>query len=356
MTDRRQNPHPPRDESAMPAVNRRLERIVVGTSLDEASDPVIRAALDLADRSRAEVFLVHGFPLPVVYGGGVYGGAAIDSQLEADRGRYRQLLDEQLARIGATADDFAAIRVELDAGYRLLHQAALDAGADLVVVGASEARGPLAPLLGSTADRLLRRTHRPVLVVRHDEPSRGTGEAAEKAKPDDETDPPPSPSGASPREDASRLPPRRVLAAVDLSALSEHALRVGLQLLGELDGPPPAVDVLFVLSRIDREGSAHFEPEQVDRFATEELEGFVERVGEATEATLRPVLRSGSPREEILHYLEADGAECDLVLLGTHGRSGFERFLLGSVANEILRRVKRHCLVVPPAEAEEAEK
>lgn len=296
-------------------MKRQLQRIVVGTSLDAASDPVVRAALSLRERTGAEAHLVHGFPLPVVYGGGIYGGAAIDSQLEADRARYRRLLDEQLQRIGASEEDFADVRVELDAGYRLLDQVAREVGGDLIVVGGSETYGPLAPLLGSTADRLLRRTHRPVLVVRGD-----------------------------------FEPPRRALAPVDLSALSEQALGVGLQLLDRLaeggDEAAPEIDVLFVLSRIDREGSAHFSPEQVDRFARQELDAFVERAGHPS---LHPYLRSGAPRQEILGHLETRPA--DLVLLGTHGRSGFERFLLGSVTAEVLRRVPTHTLVVPPVEA-----
>lgn len=296
----------------------RLQRIVVGTSLESASDPVVRAALELRERTASEVHLVHGFPLPVVYGGGVYGGAAIDSQLEADRRRYRTLLDQQLERIGAPAEAFADIRIELDAGYRLLDQVARDTGADLIVVGASEAHGPLAPLLGSTADRLLRRTHRPVLVVR----------------------------GGS---DTSLGPLRRVLAPVDLSTLSEQSVGAGLRLLESVAEGTREVDVLFVLSRIDREGSAHFSPDQVERFAHEELEAFVGRLDRPE--PLHPVLRSGAPRQEILGYLDAHPA--DLVLLGTHGRSGFERFLLGSVTGEVLRRLDCHALVIPPAEAAE---
>jgi nucleotide-binding universal stress UspA family protein len=301
-------------------MTRQLQRIVVGTSLETESDAVVKAALTVRERSGAEVYLVHGFPLPVVYGGGVYGGAAIDSQLEADRRRYRRLLDEQLERIGAKPDAFADIRIELDAGFRLLDQVAREVGGDLIVVGASETRGPLAPLLGSTADRLLRRTHRPVLVVRGD-----------------------------------FAPPHKVLAPVDLSMLAEQAVGVGLQLLDHVVEGPAEVDVLFVLSRIDREGSANFSPEQVDRFAHEELDAFVgrlvKRAAGPAPTLLHPVLRSGAPRQEILEYLEAHPA--DLVLLGTHGRSGFERFLLGSVTGELLRRVGCHALVVPPAEAAE---
>jgi len=45
---------------------------------------------------------------------------------------------------------------------------------------------------------------------------------------------------------------------------------------------------------------------------------------------------------------EAASLPADLVVLGTHGRSGFEHFALGSVAEKVLRRVKCPVLTVPP--------
>jgi hypothetical protein len=41
----------------------------------------------------------------------------------------------------------------------------------------------------------------------------------------------------------------------------------------------------------------------------------------------------------------------DLVLLGTHGRSGFQRLLIGSVAESVMRHSHGSLLVVPPAAA-----
>ena len=43
----------------------------------------------------------------------------------------------------------------------------------------------------------------------------------------------------------------------------------------------------------------------------------------------------------------------DLVILGTHGRGGFERFLLGSVAADVVRRGTASVLVIPPELAPE---
>lgn len=288
-------------------MKRPLRKIVVGTSLDLASDKVVKAALLLREKTKAQLYLVHGYPLPVVYGGGIY---AIHTQIEVDEIHDRSLVDAQLNRVGAKAEDFAEIVVLLDNGDHLVQQVADRVEADLIVVGASETAPGLQPFLGSTADRLLRRSTRPVLVVR--------GDFAVS---------------------------QRVLAPTDLSELSEAAIGRGLDLLDQMNGPAK-MEALFVLSNIDREGSAHFKPAQVDRFAMEELEAFLGRLP-PREAETTPVLRSGHPREEILAYLEAHRG-IDLVLLGTHGRRGFERFLLGSVAAELIRRVAVSALVVPP--------
>jgi quercetin dioxygenase-like cupin family protein len=52
----------------------------------------------------------------------------------------------------------------------------------------------------------------------------------------------------------------------------------------------------------------------------------------------------GDPAEEILHLTEA--LRCDLIVMGTHGRTGLGRFLTGSVAEEVLRKAVCPVLVV----------
>ncbi|MEF8814343.1 MAG: universal stress protein [Halovenus sp.] len=44
----------------------------------------------------------------------------------------------------------------------------------------------------------------------------------------------------------------------------------------------------------------------------------------------------GSPAREIVNYAVEEG--CDVILMGTHGRSGVDRLLLGSVAERVVRR------------------
>ncbi len=47
-------------------------------------------------------------------------------------------------------------------------------------------------------------------------------------------------------------------------------------------------------------------------------------------------LRAGYPPEQILSVLES--GEYDLVVMGTHGRTGLDRVLIGSVAERVIRR------------------
>lgn len=61
----------------------------------------------------------------------------------------------------------------------------------------------------------------------------------------------------------------------------------------------------------------------VDRLAPEDL-------------AIETASREGSPAREIVGY--ATDHNCDLVVMGTHGRSGVDRLLLGSVAERVVRR------------------
>ena len=59
-------------------------------------------------------------------------------------------------------------------------------------------------------------------------------------------------------------------------------------------------------------------------------------------------LRSGSPIAHIEEYAKVQGI--DLIVMGTHGRSGFSHLLLGSVAENIVRRAPCSVLTIRPVE------
>jgi Universal stress protein family len=60
---------------------------------------------------------------------------------------------------------------------------------------------------------------------------------------------------------------------------------------------------------------------------------------------IEAIIREGNTASEILSQ-QAD-LKADLLIMGTHGRSGFERFLLGSITEKVLRKANCPVLTVP---------
>jgi universal stress protein A len=69
------------------------------------------------------------------------------------------------------------------------------------------------------------------------------------------------------------------------------------------------------------------------------------RADAGDDVSVTVVGRSGEPSEEILRY--AASHAIDLIVMGTHGRTGVSRVLLGSVAESVLRNASCPVLVVP---------
>lgn len=299
-------------------MERKIKSILVGTSLDELSDPVVRAGAELARRTGAEIRLLHAHALPVAYFAAPTGLTTVNPDLlETERQVRRQMLDEQLARVAIDADSLTGVIIEAGAPHRMLLETAMAHQVDLVVVGARETAGRA--LHGSTTDRVLRKATCPVLVINSD-------------------------------ASMSPLRPRRVLAPTDLSPLSEGCLHEALGILsGFGDGADLDVEALFVLTAEEHESSTQFTPEQIERLAHEELDRFVDQLPAPDGLEIRRKVRIGEIRKEILHEIEASSA--DLLILGTHGRSGFERFLLGSVASDMASQAPCNVLIIPPHEA-----
>ena len=292
--------------------------LLIGSSLDAESDAVVRTGLAWARAEGANVHVAHAYtpPLgvPPLGIGGLGLPAVTDAFLMEQEEQIRGLLAEQIRRIGLSPDELAGSSIVSGSPHRALADLAAELDARLLVVGAT-AGGRIHRLLGSTADRVIRRVNCPVLIVRGELP----------------------------------MPPARVLAPVDLSPLSAAAFRTGLERLGELPGNVPETEALFVLTPIQRQVSPQFTPEQIDRFAQDELERFVTaHAGDAARGQVRCQVRVGTIREEILEEIET--WRPDLIVLGTHGLGGFDRLAIGSIAADVLREAPCSVLVVPAAE------
>lgn len=297
-----------------------IKTVVIGTSLGELSDAVVRTGVAAARAAGASPWLLHAY-MPPVYSAELVDGRMIELQAEA----LRESLAQQARRTGlADLPGFKPDHLQAVMGSppREIVELARQVKADLIVVGAQEGGALHRIVLGSTADGVIRRAPCPVLAVRSE----------------------------------SAFPPARVEIPVDLSPISAKAFQKGLSFLGEMGVPLAETEVLFVLNRFEMGGSIHFNPEQIERFAGEELRHFMEVNSPGRPPRLARI-RTGYPREEIAGVLEE--RQVDLAVLGTHGRSGFERVVIGSVAAEIMHKAACNLLLIPPeagVEAEEGER
>ncbi|WP_324662598.1 universal stress protein [Haloarcula sediminis] len=79
------------------------------------------------------------------------------------------------------------------------------------------------------------------------------------------------------------------------------------------------------------------------------VSAFAEMAGDVPVET---AIREGNPSREIVDY--ADEFDCDTVVMGTHGRGGIDRLLLGSVAERVVRTAPVPVVTVPVGEPERA--
>jgi nucleotide-binding universal stress UspA family protein len=70
----------------------------------------------------------------------------------------------------------------------------------------------------------------------------------------------------------------------------------------------------------------------------------VKGLGEAKGIKVEPILLEGHPAEELIRYAEEQGM--DIVIMGTHGKKGLDRLILGSVAENLVRHSKVPIMVV----------
>jgi len=293
-----------------------LHALLIGTSLDEGCDQVVRSGLAVARAAGARASLVHATriePLPV--GGETEPAPWLEREQII---RREEMLSHQLGRLGIRKADLDGAAVLPGAPGRVLTEIAQTVGIDLIVVGAGGA-GPLAvESLGSIADRVSRKADCPVLLLRGEMP----------------------------------VPPPRVLAPVDLSALSADALQRGLQLLTQLaKNTSIELKVVFALSFADalvlqRQKGGEICFEDVERCCAAELERLVLEIRHNPRILLETAVLPGEARFEILGELRR--RPVDLVVLGTHGRGGPDRLMLGSVASTVARKARCSVLLIPP--------
>lgn len=305
-----------------------IRSIVCATDLSQASEPAWEAAQRLARLFDAEVVLVHVVPPLAIPIEGYFPPHMYQELVD---GASREAMAGLEAWLGGMAEPRpkARLRVEEGSAAQRIVEAARDESADLLVVGTHGRTGFGRILLGSVADRIVRVAPCPVLTV-------------------------------GPRAGAPGVAPMgRILYATDFSPSARAAWRWAVA-LAEASGAE--LDLLHVTTQPvpDR----HLSPELLGRMAQVleeqgriEAERFLEAWDRArrTPGAAAPglsrdrvhvLLGRGVVSEQIVHWAGARAAST--IVMGTHGWSGLVRWMLGSVAHQVLQIAPCPVLTVGP--------
>ncbi len=294
----------------------RHEPLLVG--IDEAgrSDEAMRAALDLSRRLGAELFAVHALPAHHEAHGLEEATALAGPHADAAAERsVRDHLDTRLREIVSDAgrselDVSSLLRVMRGPAARVLLEAAREHGASTIFLGPHERRGLLD--FGSTARAVLAKSSADVWV----QPGR-------------------------------HAPIARVLVPIDLSKDSLHALRIACSYAACYEA---SITVLhcFVPLEVGYAPSASY-PVPGPTYVLEEVRASARREFDRVIATFDwqgvahdARFLEGRPASSVLEMQDS----CDLIALGSHGRTGLSAVLLGNVAYSVLRESRKPVLAI----------
>lgn len=291
-----------------------LNRILVPLDGSKLAEQALAAATGLAISTGAEVVLLTAIAKQERWADADSPGWEAEEQVTATG--YLDTMARDLRDNGLQA----TTRVAWGRPADVIRQIADEASADLIIMGTHGRSGLKRLLIGSVADTVMRTSERPLLLVR----------AQEEAPP--------------------QLNVKTILVPLDGSHVAESSLPFVTALAQQLSASvvlertivPPTV-----LYGEQFMPSALPVMEDLVSEARDYLETQRERVEDAG-ITVKTATDEGFAIETIINT--ADTHHADIIAITSHGRTGPARTILGSIADGLIRKSQRPCLVIPTHE------
>lgn len=143
---------------------------------------------------------------------------------------------------------------------------------------------------------------------------------------------------------------KRILVPLDGSQLAESALPAAKQMVRDSDGELELLRVATAATQVYSEVPYNYAA--IIEHERKECKSYLDVLSAQLNAEgikTKPLLADGYVAEAILDY--ADSTKVDLIVMSTHGRSGFKRMLLGSVADKVVHGAKVPVLLIRPIDA-----
>jgi len=270
-----------------------MKRLLMATDLSARSDRALERATKLAHEVGAQLTIVH----------------VVDEDLPArladtHANAAKQEIRDHLDRVAPKDDVRIAIEVAFGKAYTSILEFSENIDADLVIVGMHRENALKDMFRGTTVERIVRASDVPTLLVK----------------------------------DRVSRPYRRVMVGVDFSVYSRRAVEFAVKFVpnGEFH-LVHAYEVPFkgFLRGLDtrREVSKNHQI-GFETMIEEEMATFLSSL-HPSQPRLKRILEEGMVRDVI--HRQISRLEPDLLVIGTHGRTGVAHAFLGSVAEDLLR-------------------
>ncbi len=272
-----------------------LERILVPTDFSPAAEGAVRMAVFVAKQLDSKISLLHVMPTTVNVHANV-------RAIFVDKiGGHLKQIAEQIRAEGIPSVD-TVVEEGVPFEHIDLHATQRDVNVIIMAAGTSGDGGSVR--LGNTTARIRRKAAKPVWIV---------------------------PPGSSPQVN-------KILCPVDGSKSSGRALKNAIHLARRF---PAELTVLMVVQGLpdcyDRFGQVAVMAEQAS--AREQLPQFEQFLAEfdLQDVTWNKTIRYGKPYQEILNA--ARETHSDLLVMGSVGKTGFSRILVGGVARRVAQEI-----------------
>jgi nucleotide-binding universal stress UspA family protein len=274
-----------------------LKQVLVATDLSGHSDHAIERALQLAAAHGAELDVVHVMEE----------GLPPEAQAEITASR-EDVLREKLAAMPFADKVNVTIDMVVGNADTDIVERAVMSNADCIVIGLHDRllRENLA-IEGTLAEAVIGHSKVPVLLVRN----------------------------------AAGVPYRTAVVGIDFSPLSRAAIRAAV-----LIAPEATLNLVHAYDGGTDE--AALTEQKLKSLVSEESQLFQRAALQAglPQVTVKTIAEQGGPRNALA--MQIDRRAADLLVLGTHGRTGLSRTLLGSVTTDLINQRLCDVLVIRP--------
>ena len=279
-----------------------FDTLLIPTDGSDSAEAAARRGFDLAAQCNASVHLLS------VADSSIAAGAGYSGDSPSIRTRLRELSSDRATALRDSAaeqgiDATAAIREGIPAKEIITY--ATDHDIDAIVIGTSGRGNVGRAVVGSVADKVLRTASVPVVTINR---KATTAESIDS-----------------------------ILIPTDGSEIAAEAARVGFDFAEELAATVHLLSVIetdrptWLSALTDRDDTTDRTLDDGTSDALDALAVEAQKRGFDVETAVT----DGTPAEEITDYVESEAI--DLIAMGTTGRGGFDRLLLGSVTDEVVR-------------------